>query len=96
MVQRVGDVAVDVAARRVTRADEEVHLTAMEFALLARLCEQPGAVVARATLLRDVWDLPADVASRTLDTHVAELRRKLGTDVVRTVHGVGYAAGAGT
>ena len=93
VVHHLGDVVVDVAVRRVTRADEEVHLTATEFALLARLCERPGTVVPRATLLRDVWDLPTDVASRTLDTHVAELRRKLGSDVVRTVHGVGYAAG---
>lgn len=92
-VHRLGDVVVDVAARRVQRADEQVHLTATEFDLLARLCERPGAVVARATLLRDVWDLPADVPSRTLDTHVGELRRKLGAEVVRTVHGVGYAAG---
>ena len=95
-VHELGAVTVDVAARRVMRGDDEVHLTATEFALLARLCERPGAVVVRAALLRDVWDLPADVASRTLDTHVAELRRKLGSDVVRTVHGVGYAAGTET
>lgn len=93
-VRQLGDVRVDVVARRVTRAGEPVHLTATEFDLLARLCERPGAVVARAALLRDVWDLPADVSSRTLDTHVAELRRKLGGEVVRTVHGVGYAAPA--
>ena len=90
-VHRIGDVVVDVPARRVTRAGSEVHLTPTEFALLARLCALPGTVVARGTLLRDVWDLPADVASRTLDTHVAELRRKLGAGIVRTVHGVGYA-----
>lgn len=92
-VHALGEVQVDVGARRVTRAGDAVHLTATEFDLLARLCERPGAVVARAALLRDVWDLPADVSSRTLDTHVGELRRKLGADVVRTVHGVGYAAG---
>lgn len=94
-VRELGEVRVDVAARRVTRAGDPVHLTATEFDLLARLCERSGAVVARATLLRDVWDLPADVSSRTLDTHVAELRRKLGADVVRTVHGVGYAVDGG-
>lgn len=92
-VHELGEVVIDVAGRRVTRADEPVHLTATEFDLLARLCERPGEVVARAALLRDVWDLPADVSSRTLDTHVGELRRKLGSDIVRTVHGVGYAAG---
>ncbi len=92
-VHELGDVVVDVGARRVTRDGAAVHLTATEFDLLARLCERPGEVVARPALLRDVWDLPADVSSRTLDTHVGELRRKLGAGVVRTVHGVGYAAG---
>lgn len=95
-VHELGDVVVDVGARRVTRGDEQVHLTATEFDLLARLCERPGEVVARATLLRDVWDLPADVSSRTLDTHVGELRRKLGRDLVRTAHGVGYALEVGS
>lgn len=91
----LGEVEVDVAARRVTRSGEPVHLTATEFDLLVRLGERPGAVVARERLLRDVWGLPADAPSRTLDTHVAELRRKLGADVVRTVHGVGYATAGG-
>lgn len=94
-VHDLGEVVLDVGARRVTRAGDPVHLTATEFDLLARLAERPGEVVARATLLRDVWDLPADVSSRTLDTHVAELRRKLGAGVLRTVHGVGYAVDAG-
>ncbi len=89
----VGDVQIAVSTRRVQRAGAEVHLTSTELDLLLRLAERQGDVVARATLLREVWDLPADVPSRTLDTHVAVLRRKLGSDVVRTVHGVGYAAG---
>lgn len=93
-VHRIGPVEVDVGARRVTVAGDAVHLTATEFDLLARLCERPGEVVPRATLLRDVWELPADVTSRTLDTHVGELRRKLGRGLVRTVHGVGYAVDA--
>lgn len=91
-VHELGDVRVDVGARRVTRGGDPVHLTATEFDLLVRLCARRGAVVTRAVLLRDVWDLPTDVSSRTLDTHVAELRRKLGAETVRTVHGVGYAA----
>lgn len=90
---RVGDVTVDVPARRVRRGDHTVHLTATEFDLLLRLAERQGDVVTRRRLLREVWDLPEDVASRTLDTHVSELRRKLGPQVVRTIHGVGYAAG---
>lgn len=89
----VGDVVVDTGTRQVARSGRRVHLTTTEFELLRRLAERHGDVVGRDALLRDVWGLPADVRSRTLDTHVAELRRKLGADVVRTVHGVGYAAG---
>jgi DNA-binding response OmpR family regulator len=90
----VGDVQIAVSTRRVHRAGSEVHLTSTELDLLLRIAERQGDVVTRATLLREVWELPEGVPSRTLDTHVAVLRRKLGADVVRTVHGVGYAAGA--
>jgi len=84
---------IDTGARTVERDGEPVHLTTTEFELLLRLLDRGGDVVRRATLLREVWDLPQEVTSRTLDTHVGELRRKLGTDAIRTVHGVGYAAG---
>lgn len=92
-VHTLDDLRVDTGARRVTRGDRAVHLTATEFELLVRLLERGGDVVPRAVLLREVWDLPTEVSSRTLDTHVAVLRRKLGAEVVRTAHGVGYAAG---
>ena len=92
---RLGDVSLDPAARRVQRGDEPVHLTPTEFDLLVRLAERPGTVVGRDQLLADVWGWRgAGSTTRTVDTHVASLRRKLGDDVVRTVHGVGYAGGA--
>ena len=85
---------LDRETRRVRRHGVEVHLTPTEFDLLARLSERPGAVVGREQLLAGVWDWQgAGSATRTVDTHVAALRRKLGEDVVRTVHGVGYALG---
>ncbi|MEH3078076.1 MAG: response regulator transcription factor [Quadrisphaera sp.] len=106
---QLGDVAVDVESRLVHRGEQVVHLTPTEFDLLVRLAERPGAVVSREQLLTDVWgwrDLDgsrsgAEVSTttRTVDSHVAALRRKLGDDVVRTVHGVGYAGalpGAGS
>jgi DNA-binding response OmpR family regulator len=93
-VLRVGDVEVDRAARRVSRSGEPVHLTPTEFDLLARLAQRPGAVLTREQLLADVWSWNgAAGTTRTVDSHVAALRRKLGDDVVRTVHGVGYAVG---
>jgi DNA-binding response OmpR family regulator len=92
---RLGDVALDPAARRVQRGDQQVHLTPTEFDLLVRLAEQPGTVVGREQLLADVWGWRgAGSTTRTVDTHVASLRRKLGDGVVRTVHGVGYAGGS--
>ena len=89
---RAGEVELDVVTRRVSRAGEEVHLTPTEFDLLARLATRPGAVLSREQLLADVWGWrDAGSTTRTVDSHVAALRRKLGDDVVRTVVGVGYA-----
>ena len=89
---RLGDVELDPAARTVRRAGAEVHLTPTEFDLLLRLAERPGTVVSREQLLADVWGWRgAGGTTRTVDTHVAAVRRKLGDGVVRTVHGVGYA-----
>jgi DNA-binding response OmpR family regulator len=87
----VGRWRIDMQARRVHQGDDEVHLTRTEFDLLAFLAGRPGAAVARETLLEHVWGWAADVESRTVDSHVKALRRKLGSELIRTVHGVGYA-----
>jgi len=86
-----GDCRIDLQARRVHRADEEIHLTRIEFDLLAFLAGRPRAAVARETLLEHVWGWASDVETRTVDSHVKALRRKLGSELIRTVHGVGYA-----
>jgi DNA-binding response OmpR family regulator len=86
-----GDYRIDLQARRVHRADEEIHLTRIEFDLLAFLAGRPRAAVSRAALLEHIWGPPSDVESRTVDSHVKALRRKLGAELIRTVHGVGYA-----
>jgi DNA-binding response OmpR family regulator len=91
---RLGDVELEPASRRVRRGNAEVHLTPTEFDLLSRLAARPGAVLSREQLLADVWSWNgAGGTTRTVDTHVAALRRKLGDAVIRTVHGVGYAVG---
>jgi two-component system response regulator MtrA len=74
---RMGAVEVDVAARRVHRDGETIPLTPLEFDLLLTLARQPGVALSRATLLRDVWGHAPDIQTRTVDLHVAELRRKL-------------------
>jgi DNA-binding response OmpR family regulator len=74
---RFGDVVVDASRRTVLRAGEPVPLTPMELDLLLALLERRGAVVSRLELLTTVWGHSASVLTRTVDTHVAELRRKL-------------------
>ncbi|MEI4272147.1 response regulator transcription factor [Klenkia sp. LSe6-5] len=73
----VGDLVVDLAARRVTVGGAEVVLRTKEFDLLARLGAQPGAAVSRQSLMEDVWDAHWFGSTKTLDVHVAALRRKL-------------------
>jgi DNA-binding response OmpR family regulator len=88
---RVGPVEIDSAGRRVTVSGHPVHLTPLEFDLLARLCSTPGIVLSREQLLADVWGYGDGSGARTIDSHIASLRRKLGPGIVRTVHGVGYS-----
>ena len=83
---RFGDVEVDRDRRAVTRAGAAVQLTPKEYALLAALIARNSAVVGREELLREVWGYEPDVVSRTLDTHFAELRRKLERDPHRPRH----------
>ncbi len=88
---RLGPLELDPAARRVLLDGAEVHLTPTEFDLLALLAGRPGAVFSRERLLAEVWGWRDGSGQRTVDSHVRGLRRKLGPDLVRTVHGVGYA-----
>jgi DNA-binding response OmpR family regulator len=87
----IGDVELDPERRRVRKAGDEVHLTPTEFDLLACLAARPGTVFTREQLLADVWGYRDGSGARTVDSHVRALRRKLGNELVRTVHGVGYA-----
>jgi DNA-binding response OmpR family regulator len=89
---RIGDVEIDLLARRVRRDGTLVHLTPTEFDLLAHLVKGHGAVSTREQLLVEVWGYRDGSGIRTVDSHVRALRRKLGEGIVRTVHGVGYAA----
>ncbi|MGZ4677332.1 MAG: response regulator transcription factor [Acidimicrobiia bacterium] len=87
----VGDVTIDPLSRRVDRAGDEVHLTPTEFDLAQFLAESLGEVFTRQDLLSAVWGYDVASGMRTVDSHVRALRRKLGNDLIRTVHGVGYA-----
>ena len=87
----IGDLEINPIERRVRRAGAEVHLTPTEFELLTHLAARPRAVLGREQLLAAVWGWSDASGTRTVDSHVKALRRKLGADVIRTVHGVGYA-----
>lgn len=87
----VGDLSIEPDTRRVRRGGAEIHLTATEFDLLACLARRPGIVMSREQLLADVWGYRDGSGARTVDSHVRAIRRKVGNDVIRTVHSVGYA-----
>jgi two-component system alkaline phosphatase synthesis response regulator PhoP len=76
-LSRFGDVELDASTRTVRRAGRVVALTPMEFDLLTALLNRRGAVASRVELLREVWGHSAAVLTRTVDTHIGELRRKL-------------------
>lgn len=88
---RLGSLSIDAATRRVRAAGQDVHLTPTEFALLHKLALTPHVVFGRRRLLEEVWGYRVGAGERTVDSHVRALRRKLGADVIRTVHGIGYA-----
>ncbi len=87
----LGSLRIDPGARRVWTDGEEVRLTPTEFDLLVCLAAAPGVVLTRERLLADVWGWPGASGTRTVDSHVKALRAKIGAELVRTVHGVGYA-----
>lgn len=89
------DLAMDLAAHRVMRGDDEVHLSPTEFRLLRKLMERPGRVFSRDQLLDLVWGHDQDVELRTVDATIRRLRRALNEggreDLLRTVRAAGYA-----
>ncbi|MAW29545.1 MAG: hypothetical protein CMP98_12165 [Gammaproteobacteria bacterium] len=92
---KTGDIEINAAARTVKRGGKDVELAPRELELLIALVKQNGQVVSRQELLHSVWGHAGRVETRTVDTHVAELRRKLETDpsnprYIHTVRKVGY------
>ncbi len=92
---KIGELSIDLAARVVRRGGKVLELRPKEFDLLAALVRQRGRVVSRANLLREVWGYAAGTQSRTVETHLAALRQRLGDDprapsYIVTVRGAGY------
>ena len=94
-VIKVGELEIDVAARIVVKSGERVDLAPRELDLLLALIEHKGRVVSRQHLLSEVWGHQGQVVTRTVDTHIAELRRKLEPDTrkpsyIQTARKAGY------
>jgi len=86
----VGSLEIDVRGRRATMGDQPLNLTTKEFDLLALLASEPGDVVSRQRILREVWDTEWFGPTKTVDVHVASLRKKLGEPGwIETVRGIG-------
>lgn len=93
-VLQFADLEMNLAALTVCKAGREVHLTALQFRLLRRLMQNPTTVVDREDLIASCWPGNVEVEPRTVDIHIAHIRRALrtdGTDMIRTVRGCGYA-----
>ena len=92
---RLGEAEIDLVRQTATRGRKAVHLTAKEFAMLRLMAENPGEPVTRERFLDAVWGYTAFPTTRTVDNHIASLRKKLEADPdhprwIQTVHGVGY------
>jgi two-component system OmpR family response regulator len=95
----VGDLRMDLLARKVTRGERTVALLPREFRLLEYLMRHEGQVVTRAMLLENVWEYNFDPQTNVIDVHISKLRQKIDFDserpLLRTVRSVGYMLGAG-
>jgi DNA-binding response OmpR family regulator len=90
-----GDVEVNLATRIARREGQELEFTALEFDILDYFIQHRGRTVSRKQLLRDVWGISGDITTRTIDRHVASLRKKIEADPtdpahIQTVYGIGY------
>jgi two-component system, OmpR family, response regulator len=86
----VDDLRLDPAAHRAWRGEDELDLSAKEFALLELFMRNPGAVLSRDQLLDGAWDLSFERRSNVIDVYVGYLRGKVGRDAIETVRGIGY------
>jgi DNA-binding response OmpR family regulator len=87
---RIGALELDVRGRRARLDGRELDLTPKEFDLLALLAREPGAVVSRSEILQEVWQTTWYGSAKTIDVHVASLRKKLGDPSwIETVRGIG-------
>lgn len=94
-VYEIGDVKINFSTHEATRDGEEVNFTALEFDILRYLIENREQTVSRKQLLKDVWGIEQEIITRTIDRHMASIRKKIENDPsdpdhIETVYGIGY------
>ncbi|NBC19020.1 MAG: response regulator [Bacteroidetes bacterium] len=94
-VYEIGDVEINFSTHEATREGEEVNFTALEFDILRYLIENREQTVSRRQLLKDVWGIEQEIITRTIDRHMASIRKKIeddpsNPDHIETVYGIGY------
>jgi DNA-binding response OmpR family regulator len=89
-VIRYRDIVLDPASHTVSKSGEAIDLSPREFALLQQLLEQKGRVLSRSQLEQSLYSWKDEVDSNAVEVHIHHLRRKLGSDLIRTIRGVGY------
>lgn len=95
VIYEVGDVKINFSTHEAFRNGDPVNFTALEFDILRYLIENKGRTVSRKQLLRDVWGIQQDIITRTIDRHMASIRKKIEEDssnpkYIETVYGIGY------
>ncbi len=94
-VYQFGDVEINFSNHTAVKGGEEIKFTALEFDIMKYFIQHKGRTVSRKQLLRDVWNIPTDITTRTIDRHVASIRKKVEPDAdlpiyIETVYGIGY------
>lgn len=90
LILQVADILLDLRSRKVSVGDRQVELSAREFILAETFLRHPGQVLSREQLLSSVWGYDYDPNSNIVDVYVGYLRKKLGSDKIETVRGMGY------
>lgn len=90
----IQDLKLDKQKQTVYRANKEIYLTRKEFLLLDHLMSHPNTVISRGEIMEHVWDMEADIFSKTIETHILNLRKKIDTNrrhpLIKTISGRGY------
>ena len=90
----LGDLSIDLAERRISKAGRPIPLTAREWVLFEAFLQKPGQLLSKPQLEERLYSFDAEVESNTIEVHVSRLRKKLGADVIVTERGLGYRLGA--